>query len=118
MTSAATPRSARRARTITSVRTAGRTSPAGHQQLCYNEVPTKYNWHYFKMGFDLRTMSFTSLQCNDRVFDVSSLEPMRMPAWPNLNCLFNVCWTVESDSHKRTFVYLDSVLVSGDWEDA
>ena len=81
-------------------------------------MPTKYNWHYFKMGFDLRTMSFTSLQCNDRIFDVSALEPMRMPAWPNLNCLFNVCWTVEADSHKRSFLYLDSVLVSGDWEDA
>lgn len=92
--------------------------PGGHQQLCYNEVPTKYNWHYFKLGFDLATMNFTSLQCNDRVFDVSGLEPMRMPAWPNLNCLFNICWTVEADSHKRSFVYLDSVLVSGDWEDA
>lgn len=92
--------------------------PGGHQQLCYNEVPTKYNWHYLKLGFDLRSMSYTSLQCNDRVFDVSKIEPMLMPAWPNLNCLFNVCWTVEADTDKRTFVYLDSVLVSGDWEDA
>jgi hypothetical protein len=90
----------------------------GHQQLCYNEVPTKYNWHYLRMGFDLRSMSFTALQCNDRVFDASTLEPMQMPAWPNLNCLFNVCWTVEADSNKRSFAYLDSVLVSGDWEDA
>lgn len=92
--------------------------PGGAQQLCYNEVATKYNWQYLRMGFDLRSMSFTSLQCNDRVFDVSSLQPMRMEAWPNLNCMLNVCWTVESDSHKRAFAYLDSVLVSGDWADA
>lgn len=92
--------------------------PGGEQQLCYNEVPTKYNWHYFKMGFDLASMSYTHLQCNDRIFDVSGLEPMRMEAWPNLNCMLNVCWTIESDSHKRAYLYLDSVLVSGDWSDA
>ncbi len=92
--------------------------PGGAQELCYNEVPTKYNWHYFKLGFDLASMSFTHLQCNDRVFDVSTLEPMRMGAWPNLNCMLNVCWTIESDSNKRAYLYLDSVLVSGDWADA
>jgi hypothetical protein len=82
--------------------------PGGHQQI----------WHYLKLGFDLRDMRFTALQCNDRSFDVSAIEPMVMPPWPNLNCLFNVCWTVEADTHKRTFLYLDSVLVSGEWEDA
>lgn len=92
--------------------------PGGSQQLCYNEVPTKYNWHYLRLGFDLQSMTFTALQCNDRVFDVSAIEPMLMPPWPNLNCLFNVCWTAEADTDKRTFVYLDSVVVSGDWEDA
>jgi hypothetical protein len=92
--------------------------PNGAQQLCYNEIATKYNWHYLRMGFDLRSMAFTSLQCNDRTYDVSAMEPMRMEAWPNLNCMMNVCWTVESDSSKRAFAYLDSVLVSGDWSDA
>src|SRR5690606_33798504 len=48
--------------------------PGGEQRLCYNEIPTKVNWHYIRFDFDLESMQCTHFQCNDRVFDVSSFD--------------------------------------------
>jgi hypothetical protein len=89
--------------------------PGGAQRLCYNEVPTKINWHYLRIGFDLRSMAFTELRCNDRSLDVSAIEPMTMPAMANLWCMLNVCLYVETDTDKRAFFYVDSALLSGDF---
>jgi hypothetical protein len=37
-----------------------------------------------------------------------------MPAMANLWCMLNIaCW-VESDTHKRAFLYLDSVVLSAE----
>ncbi len=89
--------------------------PGGHQKLCYNEVPTKINWHYLKFGVELTSMTFTAFQCNDRVFDVSRMAPLIVPAMANLWCMLNVAMFVETDTDKRAFLYVDSVLVSGDF---
>jgi hypothetical protein len=89
--------------------------PGAGQRLCYNEIATKQNWHYLRLDFDLKTMSFLGFRCNDRVFDVSAIEPMRMPAMANLWCMLNLAFWVETDLDKRGFLYLDSVLLSGDW---
>ena len=90
--------------------------PGGSQQLCYNEVATKQNWHYLRLDFDLESMSYIEFRCNDRVYDVSTIEPMRMPAMANLWCMLNVAFWVEADVEKRCFLYLDSVILS--WEGA
>ncbi|HEY4200607.1 MAG TPA: DUF6772 family protein [Devosiaceae bacterium] len=92
--------------------------PGGGQRLCYNELPTKLNWHYLRLGVDLRTMRVTALQCNGRRLPVESIETMVMPAWPNLWSMLNICLFCESNSDKRCFLFVDSVLVSGDWVDA
>ncbi len=89
--------------------------PSDPQPLCYNEIATKINWHYVKVGFDLATMSYTSFQCNDRVYDVSDLAPMVLPAMANLWCMLNTVFFVEADLDKRAFLFVDSVLLSGDW---
>ena len=89
--------------------------PAGHQPLCYNEIPTKYNWHYLRVDLDLATRAMTRLQCNDTVIALDDAGPMVMPAMANLWCMLNVAWWVETDVDKRAFLYLDSVVLSGDW---
>lgn len=92
--------------------------PDGDQRLCYNEIATKQNWYYLRLDFDLATMSYLRFQCNDRVFDLANLpgvEPMRMPAMANLWCMLNTAFFVESDTTKRAFLYLDSVVLSGEW---
>lgn len=88
--------------------------PGGRQLLCYNEIATKQNWTYLCLDFDLATMSYLGFRCNDRVFDLSAVEPMRMPAMANLWCMLNTVFFVETDRDKRAFLYLDSVLISGE----
>jgi len=90
-------------------------APGDPQPLCYNEIATKQNWHYLKVGFDLASMSFLSFRCNDRVYDVSQIAPMVMPAMANLWCMLNTVFWVETDLDKRAFLYVDSVLLSGEW---
>lgn len=86
--------------------------PGGEQKLCYNETPTKLNWHYLRLDLDLESMSCRSLRCNDREFDLSSAPPMKMPAMPNLWCMFHPFVWVQADANKRAFLYLDSVVLS------
>ena len=49
--------------------------PDEQQLLCYNEIATKQNWHYMCVDFDLSSMAFTGFRFNDRVYDVSQIEP-------------------------------------------
>ena len=86
--------------------------PGGAQLLCYNEIATKQNWHYLKVGIDLESMRFTAFQCNDRVFAVSAIEPMTMPAMANLWCMLNVVFWVRAGTGRRSFLYVDSALLS------
>lgn len=92
--------------------------PDGDQRLCYNEIATKQNWYYLRLDFDLATMRYLRFQCNDRVYDLANMpavEPMRMPAMANLWCMLNTAFWVETDVAKRAFLYVDSVVLSGDW---
>ncbi len=88
--------------------------PGGDQLLCYNEIATKMNWHYLRIDFDLASMSYLRFQCNDRIFDLTGVEPMRMPAMANLWCMLNMAFFVEADTEKRAYFYLDSVLLSSE----
>ena len=89
--------------------------PLAGQKLCYNEIPTKINWHYLRFDFDLARMCWLGFQCNDQVFDCAQVESIRMPAMPNLSCMLNLAFFCEPDTAKRTFFYLDSVLLSGEF---
>lgn len=90
--------------------------PGGGQQLCYNEIPTKYNWYYLRVDLDLAERRITGLQCNDTVHRTEGIAPMVLPAMPNLMCMLNVLFWVETDVDRRAFLYLDSVVLSGEWE--
>lgn len=89
--------------------------PGGDQRLCYNEIPTKVNWHYIRFDFDLASMTCTGFRCNDREFDVSGFDSLRLPAMKNLWCMLNLAFFAEADTDKRAFLYLDSVCLSGDF---
>lgn len=88
--------------------------PGGDQRLCYNEIATKQNWHYVKIGFDLETMAFASFRCNDREFDPLGLVPMTLGAMPNLWCMLNPLMWVETDTDRRAFLYVDSIVLSAE----
>ncbi len=86
--------------------------PNAQQRLCYNELPTKFNWHYLRFTCDLHTMNYAELQCNDRTFDLTELSPIRAPTDADLWCMLNTAFFVETATDRRAFLYLDSVLVS------
>jgi hypothetical protein len=86
------------------------------QILCYNEIPTKINWQYAKVGFDLRSMRYTHFQCNDISYDMEDKGVLQIDAMPNLRGMLNLGFFVETDSDKRACLYVDSVLVSGEWD--
>ena len=90
--------------------------PDGGQRLCYNEIATKHNWYYLRLDFDLRNMRFLEFQCNNHVHACRGVQPIRIPAMPNLWCMLNLAYFVETNSAKRAFLYVDSSLLSTDRE--
>jgi len=90
--------------------------PTDSQELCYNEIATKMNWHYLKVNLDLETRRFISFRCNDVIYDGDALQCIEIPAMPNLFCMLNIGFWVETDVDKRAFLYVDSVLLSGEIE--
>ncbi|WP_342364243.1 DUF6772 family protein [Terrarubrum flagellatum] len=89
--------------------------PGATQKLCYNEIPTKINWHYARLDFDLEAMQLQCFQCNDRVYDLTGIDSIRIPGMRNLWCMLNLCFFAETDVDKRAFLYIDSVCLSGDF---
>jgi len=83
------------------------------QSLCYNEIATKMNWHYLKVKVDLAERRFIGFQCNDLSYSGEALQHISIPAMPNLNCMLNTAFWVETNRDKRAFLYVDSVLLSG-----
>lgn len=57
-------------------------------------------------------MRYLSFRCNDRQWDGAALEPLTMPAWPNLRGMLNVGFWIDANTDTRSFLYLDSVMLS------
>lgn len=88
--------------------------PGGTQTLCYNEIATKMNWSYLKLGIDLESRTFTGFQCDDHIFSGEGIAPIMIPYMPNLFCMLNTAFWVETDTDKAAFLYVDSVLLSAE----
>jgi hypothetical protein len=87
----------------------------GHQPLCYNEVPTKINWHYLRWDFDTRLRRSVELQVNDRVMPLHEVPvPVFSHPYKALNRLMNFCFDVRTHRPVRNFLFFDSVVVSFD----
>jgi hypothetical protein len=68
-----------------------------------------------RVDVDLETRRFTGFQCNEFVYSGDALSFIQIPAMPNLFNMLNTAFWVETDVDKRAFLYLDSVLLSGDF---
>jgi hypothetical protein len=90
--------------------------PDSYMPLCYNEVPTKVNWHYLRWRFDLSTRRNVELQINDRVMDLRDVPvPVRPDPYWGLSRLLNFSLDVRTHTDVRNFLYADSILISVDW---
>ncbi|NJL92506.1 MAG: hypothetical protein HC915_01680 [Anaerolineae bacterium] len=88
--------------------------PNAQQLTCYNEITTKMNWSYLRVGLDLHTRTITDFQFDDHVFSGEGLGVITLPAMRNLWCMLNTLFFVETDTDQRAFLYVDSVLLSGE----
>ena len=91
--------------------------PGGHQDLCYNEIPTKINWHYLRWQFDTRSFRNAELQVNDKVMDLSDVDVPQYPEgyYLGLRNLLNLSIDVRTLKPVRNFMFFDSILTSVDW---
>lgn len=90
--------------------------PDGQQNLCYNEIPTKVNWHYLRYVFDTEVGANVELQVNDKVMDLTAIPvPRYEHGYWGLERLLNFCVDVRTHRDVRNFLFLDSCLVSVDW---
>ena len=90
--------------------------PGGDQSFCYNEVPTKVNWHYLRWLFDTRKRRNVELQVNDKIMDLRDVDvPQYDHSYGSLDNLLNFGIDVRTHLPVRNFLYLDAVLVSVDW---
>lgn len=86
------------------------------QELCYNEVPTKVNWHYLRWVIDTGARRNVELQVNDRIMDMSDVPvPPYKERYDSLENLLNFYFSVRTHSTVRNFLFLDSVLISTEW---
>lgn len=86
------------------------------QELCYNEVPTKVNWHYLRWQIDTRLRRNVELQVNDQVYDMRDIPvPPYEETYGGLENLLNFYVSARTHTDVRNFLFLDSVLISVDW---
>lgn len=86
------------------------------QEFCYNEVPTKVNWHYLRWLIDTRTRSNVELQVNDRLYDMRDVPvPTYDESYGSLHNLLNFYVSVRTHTNVRNFLFLDAILISVDW---
>ena len=89
--------------------------PGGHQPLCYNEIPTKINWHYLRWDFDTRLRRNVELQVNNNVMSLHDIPvPVYEHRYKALNRLMNFCLDVRTHRPVRNFLFIDSVVASFD----
>lgn len=90
--------------------------PGGEQALCYNEIPTKINWHYLRYLFDTDAGRNVELQVNDKVMDLREIPvPRYEKGYWGLERLLNFSIDVRTLKPVRNYLFLDSCLVSVDW---
>lgn len=85
-------------------------------ETCYNEVPTKINWHYLRFLIDTEARSNVELQFNNTVIDLRDVPvPPYADKYESLENLLNFYFSVRTVSGVRNFLYLDSVVISAGW---
>ncbi|PZF82183.1 DUF6772 family protein [Jiangella anatolica] len=90
--------------------------PGGQGPLCFNEVPTKVNWHYLRWQVDTKAGRNVELQVNDRVMDLRDIDvPVYPHPYTGLRGLFNLLLDVRTHRDVRNFLFLDSCVISADW---
>ena len=86
--------------------------PDSRQELCYNESDDKINWLYLRLLYDLEAKEYVEMQSRDRTFDLRGSSPTNVPPYARIEGLLNPVIWIETDTDRRVFLYVDSVVIS------
>jgi len=93
--------------------------PGGQQDLGFNRSPTKYQWHYLRFTFDLENHTYVDFNCAGKEFDVAGRKHEMEPPLVGYRGSTDLCSGlvnagigIETNSDKRCFLYLNSVVFS------
>jgi len=86
--------------------------PCGAQQLCYNESDDKINWLYFRLLLDFEKQEYVEFQSGARTFDLRGCSPTFVDPYARIEGLLNPLIWIETDTDRRVFLFVDSVVVS------
>lgn len=84
----------------------------GVQKLCYNESDDKINWSYLRLTLDAKQRAYVELQSGAKVFDLRGSSPTLVAPYAGIENLLNPLIWVETDTNRRVFLFVDSVLIS------
>lgn len=84
----------------------------GYQQLCYNETDCKINWQYFRLLIDTEKREYIEMQCQDKIFDLKHHPICAGDPYERIDGLMNPLVWVETDTNRRVFLFVDSIVIS------
>lgn len=88
--------------------------PNSRQELCYNESDDKINWLYLRFQYDMENKEYMELQSRDKTFDLRGNKPTDVPPYARIEGLLNPLIWIETDTNRRAFLYVDSIVISID----
>jgi hypothetical protein len=86
--------------------------PDSTQKMCYNETPDKINWQYFSLTVDMRKREYVELCSVNRKWDLRGIAATTVPRYPRIDYLINPVLFIETDTNRRVFLYVDSIVNS------
>jgi hypothetical protein len=86
--------------------------PNGAEKLCYNESDDKINWLYFRMKVNVIKKCYVEFQCGNSIYNMNEQPYSIVEAYNNIDNLFNPVIWIENDTKRRSFLFVDSVLIS------
>jgi len=84
----------------------------GYQPLCYNETDCKINWQYFRLLIDTEKREYIEMQCQDKTFSLEQHPIYAVKPYARIDGLMNPLVWVETDTHRRVFLFVDSIVIS------
>ena len=86
----------------------------GRQQLVYNESDDKINWLYLRLKVDIRNREYVEFQSGHKTFDLRGTAFSLADPYARITGLINPVIWVENDAERRTFLFVDSVVISAE----
>ena len=65
-----------------------------------------------RLKIDTSLREYVDFQCQDRVWDMRGIKVDAIDGYHRIDNLINPLFWVETDTNRRVFLYVDSVLVS------